>query len=170
MIPFDNNLRAGVVVWGGADPSLKTAPDEVLAVSRVGLHVLINAEPRFIAIPRSDRPVLQLPVGDELIQAPTGAVLCQLRQVGLLGRDRSPARFRGRRDLHRPKNRRTTTFGRPRPSPRAPQVGLTSGPRIRPTRKSRSPAKSIVREPPPAEDRRVGADRPDPMRIGTGRR
>jgi len=75
-----------VVLWGGPDPSLRPAPDEVLAVYRVGLHALINAEPRFIAIPQSDRPVLQLPLGDELIHAPTGAVLYQLRQVGLLGR------------------------------------------------------------------------------------
>jgi hypothetical protein len=30
--------------------------------------------------------VLQLPLGDQLIHAPTGAVLFQLRQVGLLGR------------------------------------------------------------------------------------
>ncbi len=75
-----------VVLWGGPDPSLKPAPDEVLAVYRVALDALINAEPRFIAIPQSDRPVLQLPLGDELIHAPTGAVLYQLRQVGLLGR------------------------------------------------------------------------------------
>lgn len=42
-----------VVLWGGPDPSLRPAPDEVLAVYRVGLHALINAEPRFIAIPRA---------------------------------------------------------------------------------------------------------------------
>ena len=30
--------------------------------------------------------VLQLPLGNDLIHAPTGAVLFQLRQVGLLGR------------------------------------------------------------------------------------
>jgi len=75
-----------VVLWGGADPSLKPAPNEVLAVYRVGLHALINAKPRFIAIPQSDRSMLQLPLGNELIHAPTGAVLYQLRQVGLLGR------------------------------------------------------------------------------------
>jgi hypothetical protein len=58
----------------------------VLAVYRVGLQSLATAEPRFISIPESDRPVLQLPLGDQLIHAPTGAVLLQLRQVGLLGR------------------------------------------------------------------------------------
>jgi 8-oxo-dGTP pyrophosphatase MutT (NUDIX family) len=75
-----------VVLWGGADPALEPAPDEVLAVYRIGLHALRASEPRFIDIPESDRPVLQLPLGRDLIHAPTAAVLYQLRQVGLLGR------------------------------------------------------------------------------------
>ncbi|WP_241004420.1 CoA pyrophosphatase [Conexibacter sp. SYSU D00693] len=74
-----------VVLWGGADPELKPAPDEVLAVYRIGLHALLGAERRLIDIPESDKPVLQLPVGNDLIHAPTGAMLLQLRQVGLLG-------------------------------------------------------------------------------------
>ena len=52
----------------------------------MSVQALIDAEPRFITIPQSDRPVLQLPLGDHLIHAPTGAVLFQLRQVALLGR------------------------------------------------------------------------------------
>ena len=75
-----------VVVWAGADPALTPAPDEVLAVYRVGLQALRDAEARFISIPESDRPVLQVPLGNDLIHAPTGAILYQLRQVGLLGR------------------------------------------------------------------------------------
>jgi 8-oxo-dGTP pyrophosphatase MutT (NUDIX family) len=75
-----------VVLWGDRNPSLKPARDEVFAVYRVGLQALLDAVPRFISIPESDRPVLQLPLGGELIHAPTGAVLFQLRQVGLLGR------------------------------------------------------------------------------------
>jgi 8-oxo-dGTP pyrophosphatase MutT (NUDIX family) len=75
-----------VVLWGGADPHLAPAPDEVLAVYRIGLHALRDGEPRFVSIPESDRPVLQLPLGNDLIHAPTAAVLFQLRQVGLLGR------------------------------------------------------------------------------------
>jgi 8-oxo-dGTP pyrophosphatase MutT (NUDIX family) len=75
-----------VVLWGGADPVLTPARDEVAAVYRVGLQALVDSEPRFISIPESDRPVLQLPLGGELLHAPTGAVLLQLREVGLLGR------------------------------------------------------------------------------------
>jgi 8-oxo-dGTP pyrophosphatase MutT (NUDIX family) len=75
-----------VVLWGGPDPQLAPAPDEVLAVYRIGLGALRDSEPRFISIPESDRPVLQLPLGNDLIHAPTAAILFQLRQVGLLGR------------------------------------------------------------------------------------
>src|SRR4051794_4236658 len=74
-----------VVLWGGSDPELVPAPDEVLAVYRIGLAALRDNEPRFITIPESDRPVLQLPLGNDLIHAPTAAILFQLRQVGLLG-------------------------------------------------------------------------------------
>lgn len=75
-----------VVLWGGGDPALKPAPHEVFAVYRVSLDTLAGTEPRFIAIPESDRPVLQLPLEAHLLHAPTGAILYQLRQVGLLGR------------------------------------------------------------------------------------
>lgn len=74
------------VLWGPADPILKPAEQEVLSVHRLSLQELIDTEPRFIAIPQSDRPVLQLPLGGHLLHAPTGAILFQLRQVGLLGR------------------------------------------------------------------------------------
>lgn len=74
-----------VVLWGSADPDLDPAPDEVFAVYRIGLHALRDSKPRFISIPESNRPVLQLPLGNDLIHAPTAAILLQLRQVGLLG-------------------------------------------------------------------------------------
>lgn len=74
-----------VVLWAGAGAELRPSPDEVLAAYRIGLHALRDGEPRFIEIPESDRPVLQVPLGNDLIHAPTGAVLYQLRQVGLLG-------------------------------------------------------------------------------------
>jgi 8-oxo-dGTP pyrophosphatase MutT (NUDIX family) len=87
----DYGTRSGyvitpVVLWGGARPVLTPSPDEVFVVVRVSLRELIDVEPRFIPIPQSDRPVLQLPLGNQLIHAPTGAILFQLRQVGLLGR------------------------------------------------------------------------------------
>ena len=75
-----------VVLWGESLTALKPARDEVDTVYPVSLETLMTTNPRFIAIPESDRPVLQLPLGGHLIHAPTGAILFQLRQVGLLGR------------------------------------------------------------------------------------
>ena len=76
-----------VVIWGGGRLDPHPAPDEVVAVYRVGLHQLQRADsPRFIEIPESPRPVVQIPLGNDLIHAPTGAVLLQLRWLGLEGR------------------------------------------------------------------------------------
>ncbi|OBK45300.1 CoA pyrophosphatase [Mycobacterium sp. 1081908.1] len=76
-----------VVIWGGGRLDPRPAPDEVLAVYRVGLHQLQRDDsPRFISIPESPRPVVQIPLGNDLIHAPTGAVLLQLRWLCLEGR------------------------------------------------------------------------------------
>jgi 8-oxo-dGTP pyrophosphatase MutT (NUDIX family) len=75
-----------VVLWGGADVVLAPDPDEVFAAYRIGLHALRDSEPRSIPIAGSDRPVLQMPLGNDLIHAPTGAILLQFRQVALLAR------------------------------------------------------------------------------------
>ncbi|MGN7781308.1 NUDIX hydrolase [Mycolicibacterium sp. 22603] len=76
-----------VVLWGGGRLELLPSPDEVVAVYRVGLHQLQRPDsPRFVTIPESPRPVVQIPLGHDLIHAPTGAVLLQLRWLGLEGR------------------------------------------------------------------------------------
>ena len=75
-----------LVLWCDADTALKPDPDEVFAVYRVGLQALLSGEPRFISIPESERPVIQVPLGNDLIHAPTGAILYQFREVALRGR------------------------------------------------------------------------------------
>jgi 8-oxo-dGTP pyrophosphatase MutT (NUDIX family) len=76
-----------VVIWGGGRLDPRPAPDELAAVYRVGLHQLQRDDsPRFISIPESPRPVVQIPLGNDLIHAPTGAVLLQLRWLCLEGR------------------------------------------------------------------------------------
>lgn len=76
-----------VVIWGGGRLEPRPAPDEVVAAYRVGLHQLQRDDsPRFIDIPESSRPVVQIPLGNDLIHAPTGAVLLQLRWLCLEGR------------------------------------------------------------------------------------
>lgn len=83
-----------VVLWGGGRLELWPEPGEVLAVYRVGLHQLCRDDsPRFIDIPESERPVVQVPLGNDLIHAPTGAVLVQFRWLALEGRPDSVADF-----------------------------------------------------------------------------
>jgi 8-oxo-dGTP pyrophosphatase MutT (NUDIX family) len=76
-----------VVVWGGGDPELDADPGEVASTHRIGLHELCRPDsPRFVHIPESVHPVVQVPLGGDLIHAPTGAVLVQFRWVALEGR------------------------------------------------------------------------------------
>jgi len=82
-----------VVVWGGANVELEPNPDEVLATYRIGLHELARSDsPRFVDIPESDRPVVQVPLGGDLIHAPTGAVIVNFRWVCVDGRASSDSR------------------------------------------------------------------------------
>lgn len=76
-----------VVVWGGGRLDVAPNPDEVAHAYRIGLHHLRRPDsPRFVTIPESPRPVVQVPLGGDLIHAPTGAVLVQFRWVALDGR------------------------------------------------------------------------------------
>ena len=76
-----------VVVWGGGEVSIVSQPDEVAHTYRIGLHSLCREDsPRFVSIPESERPVVQVPIGGDLIHAPTGAVLVQFRWVAVEGR------------------------------------------------------------------------------------
>ncbi|MFN8150224.1 MAG: CoA pyrophosphatase [Solirubrobacterales bacterium] len=86
----DYATRSGFVIspfvlWADGDPGLTPDPEEVYAVYRIGLHALRDCTPRLIAIPESDKPVLQLPLGNDLIHAPTGAIVNQFREVAVLG-------------------------------------------------------------------------------------
>lgn len=78
-------LITPVVLWGGAGTDLVPNPDEVGEVHRVPLSA-IDVEPRFLTIPESTAPVIQLPLFDRFVHAPTGAVLHQFREVVLHGR------------------------------------------------------------------------------------
>ncbi|MFC4946931.1 NUDIX hydrolase [Pseudonocardia sp. GCM10023141] len=75
-----------VVLWAGSDVELVPNPDEVGELHRVPL-TQIDVEPRFLTIPESDAPVIQLPLFGRFVHAPTGAVLHQFREVVLHGRD-----------------------------------------------------------------------------------
>ena len=75
-----------IVVWGGTGLELRPNPDEVAHAYRIGLHELCRVDsPRFVDIPESDRPVVQVPLGRDLIHAPTGAMLVQFRWIAIDG-------------------------------------------------------------------------------------
>lgn len=76
-----------VVVWGGPRATLTPNPDEVASVHHVPLADLEHPDvPRLVAIPESERPVIQLPILSTLVHAPTAAVVYQLREVVVHGR------------------------------------------------------------------------------------
>jgi 8-oxo-dGTP pyrophosphatase MutT (NUDIX family) len=87
----DYPTRSGYVItpfvfWAGADASPVANPAEVASIHRISLRELARDDsPRFVTIPESERPVIQVPIGGDLIHAPTGAVIYQFRAVAYDG-------------------------------------------------------------------------------------
>jgi 8-oxo-dGTP pyrophosphatase MutT (NUDIX family) len=87
----DYPTRSGFVItpfvlWGGPDPELHPDPHEVRSVHRVSFRELCRTDsPRFVTIPESERPVVQVPIGGDVVHAPTGAILLQFRRVAVEG-------------------------------------------------------------------------------------
>lgn len=88
----DYRTRSGyvitpIVLWSDVHLDLVPNPAEVAHAYRIGIHELFRpGSPRFETIPESDRPVVQLLMGREIVHAPTAAVLLQFRWVALEGR------------------------------------------------------------------------------------
>jgi protein-tyrosine-phosphatase/8-oxo-dGTP pyrophosphatase MutT (NUDIX family) len=88
----DYGTRAGfiitpVVMWASGTVELRPNPAEVARVYRVPLADLDHpAVPIVFSIPQSDRPVIQVPLLDNRINAPTAAVIYQMREVVVHGR------------------------------------------------------------------------------------
>ena len=81
-----------VVVWAGQVGELVGAEAEVAAVHQVPVTDL-DVEPRFITIPESDAPVIQLPLFGRFIHAPTAAVMHQFCQIACRGLVTRVARY-----------------------------------------------------------------------------
>lgn len=83
-----------VVLWWAGEAVLRPDPDEVAQVFRVPLDDLDRPDtPHLTPIPESDRPVLSLPLLGTEVFSPTAAILYQLREVALHGRDTRVAHF-----------------------------------------------------------------------------
>jgi 8-oxo-dGTP pyrophosphatase MutT (NUDIX family) len=89
----DYPTRSGYVIspfvfWAGVDAEPVPNPEEVASIHRISLRELTRPDsPRFVTIPQSERPVIQLRIGGDLLHAPTGAVIHQFRAVAVEGRD-----------------------------------------------------------------------------------
>ena len=87
----DYPTRSGYVMtpfvfWGGDDAEPIAEPGEVASVHRVSIRELLRVDsPRYVEIEESDRPVVQVAIGQDLIHAPTGAIILQFREVAYKG-------------------------------------------------------------------------------------
>lgn len=85
---------APVVCWAEPGQTLRPDPAEVERIYSVALDELEKpAVPVLREIPESDRPVLSIPMLGTLVHSPTAAVLYQLREVALNGRDTRVAHY-----------------------------------------------------------------------------
>jgi 8-oxo-dGTP pyrophosphatase MutT (NUDIX family) len=84
-----------VVTWGGSADGLEANPTEVAEARAIPLDVLERpGVPTLRMIPQSDRPVIEIDLGDDdPIWAPAAAILYQLREVGFHGRNTRVAHF-----------------------------------------------------------------------------
>jgi 8-oxo-dGTP pyrophosphatase MutT (NUDIX family) len=83
-----------VVCWAEPGQTLRPDPNEVEQLHSVPLDELEKpAVPVLREIPESDRPVLSIPMLGTLIHSPTAAILYQLREVALHGRDTRVAHY-----------------------------------------------------------------------------
>jgi 8-oxo-dGTP pyrophosphatase MutT (NUDIX family) len=81
-----------VVCWAGQVGELTGAEAEVASVHQVPLADL-DVEPRFISIPESDAPVIQLPLFGSSLHAPTAAVVHQFCWIACRGEVKRVAHY-----------------------------------------------------------------------------
>ena len=87
-------LITPVVVWGGRTPALAHDTAEVESTHFIPLDQLERPDsPRLLDGPDPERPVIQVPLFDHNVHAPTAATLYQFREVGLQGRSTRVAHF-----------------------------------------------------------------------------
>jgi len=90
----DYSTRSGftispVVIWGGTGLTLTANPKEVSAIHRIPLYEFMRSDaPILEPIPESDHPVLLMPVGNNFIASPTGAMIYQFIEVAILGKNK----------------------------------------------------------------------------------
>lgn len=83
-----------VVVDAGTDVTPAPDPEEVALVVHVALHELDRDDaPRWLEVDGARGPVIQMPIRQAGIHAPTAAILYQFREVAVHGREVRVAHF-----------------------------------------------------------------------------
>ena len=84
-----------LVVWGPGKAALTPDPEEVEAAYLVSLRALHALSPRIVEGPEPERPLLTLPLREPetVVYAPTAALVYQMREVLLYGRETRVDRF-----------------------------------------------------------------------------
>jgi len=79
-------LITPIVLWVPDLQNLRPEPGEVDKIFIIGLNELFRPDsPRWVEIPESGKLVLQLPLRNRLIHAPTAALIYQFREIGIQG-------------------------------------------------------------------------------------
>ena len=75
-----------IVLWTPNLEDLRPEPGEVDDIFIIAFSELFRPDsPRWVEIPESDKLVLQLPIRNRLIHAPTAALIYQFREIGIQG-------------------------------------------------------------------------------------
>jgi len=73
-----------VVAWLDDAAAIRPSPDEVASVHFIRLdHIAREDSVAFPTIPESPRPLVQVSIGEQFINAPTAAMVYQLRELAL---------------------------------------------------------------------------------------
>lgn len=95
----DYSTRSGflitpVVIWGGAVDELRANPDEVESIHRIPVSELLRDDaPILEPLAGCEHPALKMPLGNDWVAAPTGALAYQFREVAILGKPTRVAHF-----------------------------------------------------------------------------
>lgn len=77
-----------VVVWGGSSESLQADPTEVASIHLIPLaEFAAESSIELVTIDESERPVIRLHFLDQMVHAPTAALIHQFIEVGLFARN-----------------------------------------------------------------------------------
>ena len=83
-----------VVVWAGDARGMQAEPGEVRSIHRIPVSEFLRPDsPILEDVPHSPHPVLRMPVGNNWIAAPTGAMVHQFVEACVLGRSTRVAHF-----------------------------------------------------------------------------